>query len=109
MTTSGTAISFRTAFPSSIHAIPALVGAVHQYAGSMSDDQNREIVMGLADQLIMDGLLNVTEEEVLHHYQFWGYNPLFTIPMCCCNAVWVELTQNHVDHLLNQFTPMASN
>ena len=92
-----------------IESIPPSVGAVHRYAGKMSEEHNRQMAIELADQLIKDGLSTISEEDALEHFQFWGYNPPFTIPMFRRNEVWMELTEGQVDHLLNEFAPTVSN
>jgi hypothetical protein len=92
-----------------ITKIPPQVGAVHRYAGSMSETVNRQMAASLADQLMADGVEGISEDYVLQHYQFWGYNPPFCLPMFRRNEVWVELTQSQVDHLLNKFQSDASN
>jgi hypothetical protein len=92
-----------------IEEIPPQVGAVHRFSGSMSEATNREMAAKLAQQLMADGVDGISEDYVLDHFQYWGYNPPFTIPMFRRNEVWVELTGNQVDHLLNKFNPAASN
>jgi hypothetical protein len=83
--------------------IPPQVGAVHRYHGSMKDDINREMAVELAAQLLEDGVEFVSDDYVLEHFQFWGYNPPFTLPMFRRNEVWVELTPEQVEELMNKF------
>ena len=92
-----------------IEEIPPQVGVVHRYAGSLSEETNREMATALADQLMADGVEGITEDYVLQHYQFWGYNPPFTLPMFRRNEVWVELSQDQVDQLMNKFNPETAN
>jgi hypothetical protein len=92
-----------------IAKIPPQVGAVHRFSGSMSENTNRQMSASLAQQLMTDGVEGISEDYVLQHYQFWGYNPPFCLPMFRRNEVWVELTESQVDHLLNKFQSDASN
>ena len=92
-----------------IEEIPPQWGAVHRYSGSLSDATNREMAASLGLQLHDDGVEGMSEDYALQHFQFWGYNPPFTLPMFRRNEVWVELTKDQVDHLLNKFQPDASN
>jgi hypothetical protein len=82
-----------------IEEIPPQVGAVHQFSGSISEATNQEMAAELAQQLVADSVDRISEDYVLDHFQFWGYNPPFTIPMFRRNEVWVELTKNQVDHI----------
>jgi len=83
-----------------IREVPAAVGAVHRYAGSMKDGKGKEIAKGLRKQLNEDGV-NVSEDHVMNNYQVWGYNPPFTLPMFRRNEIWLELSQEQVDNLIN--------
>jgi hypothetical protein len=80
--------------------VPAAVGAVHTYSGGMNDDKAREVAEELYKQLKKDGA-DITQEFVMEHYQYWGYNPPFTLPMFRRNEVWVELTQEQADSVVN--------
>ena len=91
-----------------IEEIPPQVGVVHRFSGSLSDDKNQQMAKALADQLMADGVEGMSENFALEPFQFWGYNPPFTIPMLRRNEVWLELTEEQVDHLLNQFQPEAT-
>ena len=86
-----------------IHAIPPQVGVVHQYSGSMQDDTCRDKAIQLAKQLQQDGLEGLlTEEQALQMYEYWGFNPPFTLPMFRRNEVWIPLDDKQVDALVNQ-------
>lgn len=86
-----------------ISRIPPQIGVVHRFSGSMKEDSNRQVASSLADQLVADGVEGISKDYVLQHYQFWGYNPPFCLPMFRRNEVWLELSQSQVDHLLNNF------
>ena len=66
----------------------------------MKDGKGKEIAKGLRKQLNEDGV-NVSEDHVMSNYQFWGYNPPFTLPMFRRNEIWLELSQEQVDNLIN--------
>ena len=84
-----------------IKELPPAVGAVHVYSGSHSDELCGGKAEALAAQLRSDGLEEITNEYALERYQFWGYNPPFTLPMFRRNEVWIELTENQVKQLVN--------
>jgi len=84
-----------------IKEIPPATGVVHQYSGSQDDDRAREMAKQLALQLQKDGLDGMTEEYVLDHFQYWGYNPPFTIPMFRRNEVWIGLDDAQLSVLVN--------
>jgi hypothetical protein len=86
-----------------IEEIPSQTGAVHRYNGSWDEDRNRGIAADLGMQLIHDGV-NITEEYVMGHWQFWGYNPPFTIPYFRRNEIWIELNSDQVDYLFENFS-----
>lgn len=87
-----------------IVAIPPQVGAVHRFSGSMNEEMHKEIASNFADQLLKDGIEGLSKEHVLQHYQFWGYNPPFCLPMFRRNEVWVELSQKQADQLASKGT-----
>jgi hypothetical protein len=91
-----------------IKTIPPQVGAVHRYSGSHSESRDREIATELATQLQNDGV-DVSVDYVLANYQFWAYNPPFTIPMLRRNELWVELSAGQVETLLNGFSAEEAN
>lgn len=92
-----------------IDEIPPQTGAVHRFSGSWSEATNREIVADLAQQLTADGLEHMSVDYALDHYQFWGYNPPFTLPMFRRNEIWVELTPEQVQHLTANFDATTAN
>lgn len=83
-----------------IREIPPAYGAVHRYSGSMGEEKSREMATDLALQLSNDGV-DMDASDALENYQFWGYNPPFTLPMFRRNEVWIELSEDQVDHLVN--------
>lgn len=86
-----------------IAQVPSEIGVVHRYNGSMDDSINRQKARGLADQLLLDGLPGINENHVLDHFQFWGYNPPFTLPYFRRNEIWLKLNANQVAYLQNNF------
>jgi hypothetical protein len=89
-----------------IKELPAAVGAVHRYSGSMDDNHAQEIAKSLIQQLRDDGV-DISEKDAMEKWQYWGYNPPFTLPMFRRNEVYVELELAQVEHLVNGVT--ASN
>eukprot|EP01083_Nonionella_stella_P168748 570641_1 len=63
-----------------IEEIPPEFGVVHRYSGKMDTEINRSMAKELGAQLMEDGVEGITEEFAMEHFQFWGYNPPFTIP-----------------------------
>lgn len=92
-----------------IQEIPPQGGAVHRFSGSLSEATNRQVAAQLAEQLTADGLDRMSVEYVLDHYQYWGYNPPFTLPMFRRNEIWVELNDAEVKLLTNKFDPSTAN
>lgn len=92
-----------------IEEIPSQIGVVYRYNGKMDEEHNREKAIELADQLMNDGVDGITESYVLEHFQFWGYNPPFTLPYFRRNEVWVPLTQDQVEYLVNKYTTSELN
>jgi hypothetical protein len=91
-----------------IKVIPPQTGAVHRFSGTHSESGDREIATELATQLQKDGV-DVSVDYVLEHYQFWAYNPPFTIPMLRRNEIWVELSAAQVETLLDGFAAKEAN
>merc|ERR1712087_318889 len=92
-----------------IAEVPPQVGVVHRYSGSFSEKLHDAKAVALSKQLREDGIDRMTEEYVLQHYQFWGFNPPFTIPMFRRNEVWLELTPEEVEILQKKFEVEAMN
>ena len=101
-----------------IEEIPPSVGAVHRFSGSWSNSTKDEKASCLAKQLMSD--MNdgggdhddddsskvaklINEEYVMDNYEFFGFNPPFTIPMFRRNEIYIELTQAQVQQLLNKY------
>lgn len=82
--------------------LPPAVGAVHRFTGSYDEESSRKMATWLARQLREDGV-DMTEEDALEKYQFFGYNPPFTISFLRRNEVWIELTQEQVNDLTQNF------
>jgi hypothetical protein len=91
-----------------IKVIPPQIGAVHRFSGTHSDSKNRDIATELATQLQKNGV-DVSVDYVLEHYQFWGYNPPFTIPIFRRNEIWVELSAAQVETLIEGYSPEEAN
>lgn len=86
-----------------IEEIPSEVGAVHRYNGSYNDERNREVARELADRLARDSEGSIAEEFVMENFQFWGYNPPFTLPHFRRNEVWVKLNDDQVNFLREKY------
>lgn len=86
-----------------ITEVPPQVGVVHRYAGRFTEALHDEKAKALSEQLRADGIDRMTEDHVLQHYQFWGFNPPFTLPMFRRNEVWLELTPDEVEVLQKKF------
>jgi hypothetical protein len=91
-----------------IKVIPPQIGAVHRYSGAHSVSRDRQIATELATQLQNDGV-DVSVDYVLANYQFWAYNPPFTIPMLRRNELWVGLSAGQVETLLEGFSAEEAN
>jgi hypothetical protein len=89
--------------------IPPAKGAVHRYSGTFSDELGQNMAKDLAAQLRKDGLSELTEEAVLELYQWWGFNPPFTLPMFRRNEIWVPLTDAQVEQLMSGFDSTQPN
>ena len=86
-----------------IEQLESETGVVHRYNGNYNSKINRQIAKDLGEQLISDGVPGITEDYVLEHFQFWGYNPPFTIPYFKRNEVWLKLDENQVSYLKEQY------
>lgn len=80
-----------------VQVAPA-VGVVHRFNGSYDSLRGKELAKSLATQLTADGVA-ISEQEALDRYQFWGYNPPFTIPYLRRNEIWIELTSAQAEAL----------
>ena len=83
--------------------LPSEIGAVHTYNGQYNTAINEEKAQHLGRQLHSDGLVDMTEEYVMGHYQFWGYNPPFTIPYFRRNEIWIPLREEQARLLKERF------
>ena len=81
-----------------IAEVPPAVGAVHRYSGTFSEAKSRKKAKALVEALQADGA-TVDVDRAMKEYQFWGYNPPFTIPIFRRNEVWIELSEEQVDML----------
>lgn len=86
-----------------IEEIPSQTGVVHVYNGRWGEQRNKELAKSLANQLMQDGVPNMSEEYVLSNFQFWGYNPPFTLPYFRRNELWVQVNDEQADFLLKTF------
>jgi len=82
-----------------IKKVPAETGAIHQFSGSFSDEISREKVKRLANQLREDGVEEMSDDFALDNFQWFGYNPPFTLPPFRRNEVWIPLSQQQVSQL----------
>lgn len=90
-----------------VKELPPAVGAVYRYSGRYNDESNQLKAEELADQLIVDGCIKQTKDDMMGNFQFWGYNPPFTVPFLRRNEIWIPLSKIEVDCLLQHF-PVAS-
>jgi hypothetical protein len=88
-----------------IAEVPPAIGAVHRYSGRYSNDINEAHALALAAQLREDGIERMTDDYATDHFQFWGYNPPFSIPMFRRNEIWLELTKEEAMKLKGKFEP----
>jgi len=79
------------------------VGAVHTFTGSFNEEIYTKKAMELAEQLRDDGIKTMTDEEARNKFQFWGYNPPFTIPFLRRNEIWIEISQQNVEFLRRKY------
>jgi hypothetical protein len=86
-----------------IEEIPSEVGAVYRYNGRWSDKIYGKKAQELGAQLMSDEVPGMTEEFVLENFQFWGYNPPWTIPYFRRNEVWLKLNDDQVNYLKEKF------
>eukprot|EP00581_Thalassiosira_minuscula_P029820 CAMPEP_0183777996 /NCGR_PEP_ID=MMETSP0739-20130205/50411_1 /TAXON_ID=385413 /ORGANISM="Thalassiosira miniscula, Strain CCMP1093" /LENGTH=269 /DNA_ID=CAMNT_0026020259 /DNA_START=18 /DNA_END=824 /DNA_ORIENTATION=- len=91
-----------------IEEIPSEFGVVHRYNGKYTDVNNRNVAKELGAQLMLDGLEGITEDYVMEHFQFWGYNPPFTLPYFRRNEVWLKLNDDQVTYLKEKFSANAT-
>ncbi len=82
-----------------IAEVPPAVGAVHRYNGDRSDKFNEQKALELAAQLREDGVERLTDDYAKQYFEFWGFNPPFTLPLFRRNEVWLELTKEEVQLL----------
>eukprot|EP01083_Nonionella_stella_P072086 194133_1 len=85
-----------------VKEVPAATGAVHTFSGAMNDTKEKTKVSEIANQLKEDGV-DMTEEEVGQNYALWQFHPPFTLGPMRKNEIWVGLSQEQVDELLNKF------
>ena len=87
----------------SIQKIPAATGVVHTFSGTAGDEKTRNKVKALVRQLKQDGLELDEDQVLMQKYSLWQYNPPFTIPIMRRNEVWIQLTDEEVQRLMNHF------
>lgn len=88
--------------------VPAKVGAVYRYSGSSDEKISVEKAKELAKQLREDGF-DVTEQEVLDNFEFWVYNPPFTLSSRRRNEIWFPLNEAEVERIVNGFKACEAN
>ena len=86
-----------------IEQIPSEIGVVHRYNGNFNRKINRAVAQELGEQLLSDGVPGLTQEYVMENFQFWGYNPPFTIPYFKRNEIWLKLNDEQVSYLKDKF------
>ena len=86
-----------------VEMIPSEFGAVHRYNGGYNAKINSKMAQELGEQLRSDGLVDNTKDYVMEHFQFWGYNPPFTIPYFGRNEVLIKLNKDQAHFLKETF------
>jgi len=86
-----------------IEEILSEIGAVYRYNGNYNNKVNREKARMMGMQLLSDDVPGLTEDYVLSNFQFWGYNPPFTIPYFRRNEIWLKLNDEQANYLIEKF------
>jgi hypothetical protein len=86
----------------SIVVVPASTGAVYRFSGWVNDKKERNQLAHLVQQLNSDGV-NIDEKDALETYLLWQFNPPFTIPSLRRNEIWLPLSDDQVQFLVNKF------
>ena len=87
-----------------IKSIPPQVGVVHRYSGRMDDARSENIALQLADQLRKDGI-EMSDSHAAQSHSGFFYNPPFCLPHFRRNEVWLELTTEQAEKLVQNFNP----
>ena len=85
-----------------ITKLPAAKGAVHTFSGSCNDERAKVKARELIGQLRNDGV-EIDEKAVLEKFELWQFHPPFTIPMMRKNEVWIGLSEDQVNDLMNKY------
>ena len=99
-----------------IRELPPAVGAVHQYSGSYAESVTNNKVLQLVRQLQADGLtasddddrIPMTEEFAMENYLWFGYHPPFTLPPFRRIEVWLPLSSEQVERLVEKNAATAA-
>jgi SOUL heme-binding protein len=99
-----------------ITCVPGAIGAVHRFSGTMDTRTARTHAIQLKQQLSVDGMTfhedpindKGNDKLPLDFYEAWGYNPPFTLPAFRRNEVWIELTKEQLQHLINKQQQLKS-
>ncbi|KAL3787976.1 hypothetical protein HJC23_002901 [Cyclotella cryptica] len=88
-----------------IKELAPAVGAVHRFSGSFDESKCHDKVRALASQLLIDGVDLPKGDDGLValdkiKYEWWGFNPPFTLPFLKRNEVWIELDETQVEKLI---------
>mmetsp|Transcript_17020 Transcript_17020/g.30889 ORF Transcript_17020/g.30889 Transcript_17020/m.30889 type:complete len:275 (-) Transcript_17020:63-887(-) len=86
-----------------IEELPSEIGVVHRFNGSYKDPIKQEVAKEFAVQLMQDGVTGITQQYVMDNFQFWGYNPPFTLPHFRRNEIWLKLNDEQVTYLKEKF------
>lgn len=86
-----------------IKEVPPAVGAVHRYSGRMNDDEAKRLAEQLAAELEKSGA-----QVDVAQYEYWGYNPPFTLPMFRRNEVWIPMDQQQAESVVNGIASEAN-
>mmetsp|Transcript_2028 Transcript_2028/g.2758 ORF Transcript_2028/g.2758 Transcript_2028/m.2758 type:complete len:224 (+) Transcript_2028:115-786(+) len=85
-----------------VKEVPPATGAVYTFSGAMNDTKSKSKAKAFVQQLNEDGV-NLNEKEALESYDLWQFNPPFTLAPLRRNEIWINLTEEQVDELLEKY------
>lgn len=82
-----------------IERVSGAVGAVYRYSGSQGLTYARSKADLLTQELEKDGFKNYD----IDSFQYWGFNPPFTLPFLRRNEVWIPLSEQEVQKRIKEW------